>query len=90
MNVSLTPELEHFIQAKVAGGFYHSASEVVREGLRLLEEQSELKKKRIEMLNFEIDKGLSSIKAGNILSGEDVYNELVKRRKNSSKNDTKN
>ena len=38
MNVSLTPELEQFVSAKVQSGRYNSASEVVREALRLLEE----------------------------------------------------
>jgi len=38
MNVSLTPELENFVSAKVDSGRYNSASEVVREALRLLEE----------------------------------------------------
>ncbi len=38
MNVSLTPELEKFVSAKVGSGRYNSASEVVREALRLLEE----------------------------------------------------
>jgi antitoxin ParD1/3/4 len=36
MNVSLTPELEEFVSAKVGSGRYNSASEVVREALRLL------------------------------------------------------
>jgi antitoxin ParD1/3/4 len=42
MNVSLTPELEHFIHEKVKSGRYLSASEVVREGLRMLEERDRL------------------------------------------------
>ncbi len=41
MNVSLTPELEQFIQGKVDTGLYYSASEVVREGLRLLLERDQ-------------------------------------------------
>jgi Arc/MetJ-type ribon-helix-helix transcriptional regulator len=36
MNVSLTPELEKFVNGKVESGLYHNASEVIREGLRLL------------------------------------------------------
>lgn len=80
MNVSLTPELEQFIDNKVKSGFYSSASEVIREGLRLLEEQETIKKKRIEMLNLEIDKGLASLKAGNVISGEEAYRQLVERR----------
>ncbi len=42
LNVSLTPELERFITARVASGRYQTASEVVRAALRLLE-QSELR-----------------------------------------------
>ena len=36
MNVSLTPSLERFVREKVDSGLYNSASEVVREALRLL------------------------------------------------------
>lgn len=38
MNVSITPELERFVQDLLASGRYHSASEIFRDGLRLLEE----------------------------------------------------
>ena len=43
MNVSLTAELEQFVDAKVESGLYNNASEVVREGLRLLKEQDEVR-----------------------------------------------
>ena len=43
LNVSLTPELERFIDSRVASGRYQSASEVVRAGLRLLEEEDKRK-----------------------------------------------
>ena len=38
MNVSLPPEQDRFVRTQVASGRYRTASEVVREGLRLLEE----------------------------------------------------
>ncbi|CAN5633338.1 hypothetical protein BH20ACI4_BH20ACI4_02720 [soil metagenome] len=57
MNVSLTKELENFITELVASGMYYSASEVVRDGLRLLKEQEQLKKIRVEELRAEIMKG---------------------------------
>ena len=41
MNVTLTPELKKFVSAKVRTGRYNSASEVVREALRLLEEHDQ-------------------------------------------------
>ena len=44
MNVSLTKELESFVNELVTSGMYFSASEVVRDGLRLLKEQEALKK----------------------------------------------
>lgn len=56
MNVSLTPELEQYIRTKVDSGRYLSASEVVREALRLHEQ----KEKRLEELRVEIHKGLDS------------------------------
>lgn len=37
LNVSLTPELANYVDARVASGQYQSASEVVRAGLRLLQ-----------------------------------------------------
>ena len=41
MNVSLTPELERLINDKVDTGSYQTASEVVREALRLLKQRDE-------------------------------------------------
>ncbi|MDM7924324.1 MAG: type II toxin-antitoxin system ParD family antitoxin [Pyrinomonadaceae bacterium] len=57
MNVSLTNELESFVSRLVATGDYHSASEVVRDGLRLLKEREELKQLRLEELRAEVRKG---------------------------------
>lgn len=60
MNVSLTPELEKYISEKVAGGLYHSASEVVREGLRLLKDQDALREIRLNELQQQIQAGINS------------------------------
>ncbi len=60
MNVSLTPELEKWVQAKVESGMYTSASEVTREGLRLLKEQDALKEIRLAELRREIHLGIDS------------------------------
>lgn len=57
MNVSLTIELESFVTRLVARGDYHSASEVVRDGLRLLKEREELKQVRLDELRSEVRKG---------------------------------
>jgi len=84
MNVSLTPELEQFIDSKVASGFYGSASEVVREGLRLLRNQEAIINNRIEMLNLEIDKGMASLEEGRINTDEQLTKHITNRRKKFS------
>lgn len=45
MNVSLTPQLEEFVRRKVESGLYNNASEVIREGLRLLIERDAVKER---------------------------------------------
>ncbi len=64
MNVSLTPELETLVNEKVKSGNYNSASEVVREALRLLKEQDELKHLRRAELRREVMKGVEEIRNG--------------------------
>ena len=58
MKVSLTPELECFVQKKVESGLYKSASEVVREALRLLKSYDDLNESRIDALKSEVKKGV--------------------------------
>ncbi len=64
MNVSLTPELENLVHEKVKSGRYNSASEVVRESLRLLQDQDELKRIRRDELRREIMLGVEQIRNG--------------------------
>lgn len=61
MNVSLTAELEKFVNERVASGLYTSASEVVREGLRLLQEKELLKQIKLRELRQEVRKGLDQL-----------------------------
>src|ERR1019366_95594 len=56
MNVALTARHKHLVAEKVKNGAYGSATEVVREGLRLLEAQDE-RQRRIEWLQREVEKG---------------------------------
>lgn len=60
MNVNLTPQLEELVRSKVASGMYTSASEVVREALRLMDEQDRLRAVKLEQLRKDIRKGLAS------------------------------
>ena len=64
MNISLTPELEKLVNEKVKSGLYNSASEVIRESLRLLQEQDMLKQIRRDELRREIMLGVEQIRNG--------------------------
>ena len=79
MNVSLTPELEAMVAEKVKSGLYNSASEVVREGLRLVREQDQLREIRLNELRAEIQKGIDSLERGDYStynSGQELFDEL--------------
>jgi antitoxin ParD1/3/4 len=69
MNVSLTPELEQIVDQKVKSGMYNSASEVVREGLRLLQQRDDMHKEKLNALRAEIQKGIDDMEAGRIYDG---------------------
>ena len=60
MNVNLSPQLEAMVKAKVASGLYTSASEVVREALRLMEQQDQLRSLQLQQLRSDIQEGLAS------------------------------
>ena len=64
MNVSLTPQLEELVNRKVASGMYHSASEVIREALRLLDEQDRGRELRLAELRKDIVAGIEQADAG--------------------------
>lgn len=77
MNVSLTPELDQFVQKVVAGGRYASASEVVRSGLRLLADQEADREARQETLRAWIQEAIDDPRPK--LSEEDVVSRVEAR-----------
>jgi antitoxin ParD1/3/4 len=60
MNINLTPQLEDLVRQKVASGLYTSASEVVREALRMMEEKDRLKDAKLDQLRQDVREGLES------------------------------
>lgn len=76
MNVSLTPEFERLIQDRVKSGRYHSASEVVREALRLLQDRDEVRKLRLDEMRQRIAAGLASLDEGKAIAGDAAFDEL--------------
>ncbi len=64
MHVSLTPHLEELVRDKVKSGLYNSASEVVREALRLMEDRDRIRELRLEDLRKEIQIGIDQLERG--------------------------
>ena len=88
MNVSLTPELETLVAKKVKTGRYTSASEVVREALRLFDDFDSLREIRRKQLRQEIQKGVDDIKEGRYTtytSGEEIAEAVIARAKQKGK-----
>ena len=66
LNVSLPSELEQRVREHVASGLYGSASEVIREALRLFEAYQAVKSASLSALKSDIAKGLADVKAGRV------------------------
>ena len=82
MNISLTPRLEEMIREKIASGSYSSASEVVREALRLLELKDQLRSLKVQRLRQDIREGLDS---GPVSSFDPDKLKLAARQKRSKR-----
>ena len=72
-NVNLTPELEQFAQTCVANGRYNNVSEVVRSGLRLLQEQEEARAAFVRSLEESTEEGLRD----GFLTADDVQRDVL-------------
>ena len=71
-NINLTPELDEFVDAKLKSGQYANASEVVRAGLRALEEDEREDQAKLEALRSALQAGEES----GIADG-DVFEEIL-------------
>ena len=76
MNVDLTPELEQLVQTRVNSGRYNSASEVVREALRLLEQRDKAVTLRKGEIRSQIEEGWQSATRGEFVDGDEVFDRI--------------
>jgi antitoxin ParD1/3/4 len=77
MNISLTPQLEEFINEEVRSGRYKSASEVVRAGLRLIQ----LRDAKLEALRRDIQEGIDELDRGEVVPASKVFAETRRKAK---------
>ncbi|HEV2651074.1 MAG TPA: type II toxin-antitoxin system ParD family antitoxin [Rhizomicrobium sp.] len=71
-SVDLGKKLESVVAKLVAKGRYNSKSEVIREGVRLVEERE----KRLIELDRALERGLADVKAGRTKPAEEVFSRL--------------
>ncbi len=79
VNVSLTPELNRFVEKKLKSGRYGSASEVVREALRLLEDYDRTRVARLAAFNGELGARLSALDRGEHTSPRVARQRIARR-----------
>jgi antitoxin ParD1/3/4 len=87
LNVSLTPELDRFVQQRVATGRYQTASEVVREGLRLLEQRERDREIAFAALKAKLKRGSEQADHGQFVDPEKTLSKIdrLKRRRAAEK-----
>lgn len=79
MNISLTPEIEQFIQSQVERGKYASADEVILAALMAFEERERIYKGRFEELRREIMVSIEASERGEVVDGEIVFSQLQQK-----------
>lgn len=81
LNVSLTPDLSRFVENRLRSGKYQTASEVVREALRLLEGRDRAPVKDMEQLRRKIEVGMAQLRRGEGVDGESFFRSVAARRR---------
>lgn len=77
MNVSLTPELDRYVEEKVKSGRYRSASEVVRDSLRVMQQVEEERQARLIALRHRIARGIDELDRGLGVDGEQAFAQVL-------------
>jgi len=76
LNVSLTPELVRFVEAQVKGGLYSTASEVVREALRMLADREQMRAVRRDAFGQRVRAGVEQLDRGEGIDGDTAFDEI--------------
>ena len=78
MNVSLTPNLEKWVQEKVSTGMYSSSSEVVREALRVLAQYEKSQQEKLDSLRTDVLLGVSQVDMENVVVFDETELSTIK------------
>jgi antitoxin ParD1/3/4 len=90
MNVSLTPELEKFVEKEVGSGLYQTASEVIRAGLRRLKEDQDIRLPRAPATRAELEaqllQSVERLDRGEGVDGKEALRRLRRKIKQARTN----
>jgi antitoxin ParD1/3/4 len=78
-NINLTEHLDQFVERQVASGRYSNASEIVRDALRLLEEEEQERKAKLKALRQAAKQGFDEIDQGKgiVLKGKKAVRQFI-------------
>ncbi len=76
MAIQLTPEFEQLIENKVKSGPYKSASEVIAEALRLLDQRDRIFADNKDAVRAKIEQGWQSAQRGELVDGDEVFDRI--------------
>jgi antitoxin ParD1/3/4 len=78
-NINLTEHFDDFVQRQVSSGRYGNASEIVREALRLLEEQEQERRAKLKALRQAAKQGFDEIDQGQgiVLKGKKAVRHFI-------------
>ena len=86
MSVELSPELERIISSKLGSGRYNSAEDVVREGLRLMDERDRPLLDARAHIREQIDAGYESVLRGDVIDGYQFFDDLERAEREIERN----
>jgi antitoxin ParD1/3/4 len=79
-NINLTEHFDHFVEHQLSSGRYKNASEIVREALRLLEEQEQERNAKLKALRQAAKQGFDEIDQGKgiVLTGKKAISRFIR------------
>jgi|GEM_PF-990476 len=79
LKVSLPPDLDKFVESKVASGRYQSASDLIRDGVQLLKDRELSRQAALDEVRQKIGVGLAQAARGELFDGEETCREILEK-----------
>lgn len=79
-NINLTDHFDHYVQRQVSSGRYSNASEMVRDALRLLEQEEQERQVKLKVLRQAAKQGFDEIDQGKgiVLKNKKAVKQLLR------------